>query len=136
MGENCVAKSLQKFQFLHLLTQKKSCQRKKCFKQKLQTILRYRWRLFLILTKSQKCGLESQKCLPEAEFSETANCRLSAVFYKYDVIIGCFYLLTIRISLSNCRQLVGRFWKIPPLKTSRLTAFRPFMEDQTLCIYG
>ena len=36
--------------------------------------------------------------------------------------------LTIRISLSICRQFVGRFWKIPPLVQKEGPSYRQFLE--------
>ena len=65
---------------------KKSCQRKKCFKQKLQTILRYRWRIFFILTKSQKCGSDSQKCLAKylpKSFFDQNFCKLTEHYENF-----------------------------------------------------
>ena len=59
MGENCVAKSLQKIQFLHA----KKLSEKKMVKTKVADNFKYQAEIYFILTKSEKCGFESQKCL-------------------------------------------------------------------------
>ena len=73
MGENCVAKSLQKFNSFTLLHAKKSCQRNKWLNKSCRQFY-VLGIIFFILTKSEKCGFESQKCLakywPESFFDQ------------------------------------------------------------------
>ena len=74
MGENCVAKSLQKFNSFTLLHAKKKLSEKKMVKTKVADNFMFQVEIFLILTKSEKCGFESQKCLakywPESFFDQ------------------------------------------------------------------
>ena len=86
MGENCVAKSLRKFQFLHLLTRKKSRQRKNVKNKSCRQFYVIGGDFFFILTKSQKCGSDSQKCLAKywpKSFFDQNFCKLTEHYENF-----------------------------------------------------
>ena len=93
---------------------KKKLSEKKIFKSKV--VDNFRWRFFFILTKSQKCGSDSQKCLAEywsKSFFDQNFCKLTKhyenflctwkLFFPPDLLIStCLYATFFFDHPTNC----------------------------------
>ena len=100
MGENCVAKSLRKFQFLNLLTRKKSVTKKKCLKRKLYTIFRYNWHFFLFWqNRENNCLTAKMSC---SVLAEVIYCKLTEHYENFYAHENFFSSISSYFEMSLC----------------------------------